>query len=666
MFSKLLIANRGEIACRVMRTAKRLGLATVAVYSEADAGALHVALADESQPIGPPPAAESYLNIEAIVAAARAAGADAVHPGYGFLAENAGFAEAVAAAGLVFVGPPASAIRAMGSKSAAKDIMQKAGVPLVPGYQGEAQDLKTLRAAARKVGYPVLVKASAGGGGKGMRVVAKAGGLAEAVASAKREAASAFGDDRLLIEKLIEWARHVEVQVFADGHGNAVHLFERDCSIQRRHQKIIEEAPAPAMTQRLRKAMGTAAVAAARAISYIGAGTVEFLLDADGEFYFMEMNTRLQVEHPVTEMVTGHDLVEWQLRVAAGEPLPADQDDLVLTGHAIEARLYAEDPGRGFLPSTGTLTHLRFPAESAHLRVDAGVVEGDEVTIHYDPMIAKMVVWDTDRAAALGRLRAALAETEIVGPLANVDFLAAVAAHPAFQAGALDTGFVERHLDDLLPATERAPDRILALACLDVLLRRARTAGRAAEGSADPHSPWHATHGWRLNGDSHDMLTFADEAGEFAVTVHYRGGGFRLDLPGGPLDAAGEIEPGGELAADLGGERRRATVVGHGETLSVLAGGTSHRLTVIDPAARAARQEGPAGGFAAPMPGKVIAVLVEAGQAVKRGATLVVLEAMKMEHAITAPADGTVAAVHFKPGDQVEEGVELLSFEGGG
>ena len=671
MFPKLLIANRGEIACRVIRTARRMGIATVAVYSEADAGALHVSMADEAHPIGAAPAAESYLNIDAIVAAARASGADAVHPGYGFLAENAGFAEAVAAAGMVFVGPPAAAIRAMGSKSAAKDIMEKAGVPLVPGYQGEAQDLKILRAAAKKVGYPVLVKASAGGGGKGMRAVASAGGLAEAVASARREAASAFGDGRLLIEKLIERARHVEVQVFADSHGNAVHLFERDCSIQRRHQKIIEEAPAPAMTASLRKRMGGAAVAAAQAISYVGAGTVEFLLDTEGEFYFMEMNTRLQVEHAVTEMVTGHDLVEWQLRVAAGEPLPAAQADLVLSGHAIEARLYAEDPGRGFLPSTGTLTHLRMPLESAptenlHVRVDGGVVEGDEVSIHYDPMIAKLVVWDSDRAAAVGRLRAALAETRIVGPATNVDFLAAVAAHPAFQAGALDTGFVERHLDDLLPAVQRAPDPILALACLDVLLRRDRAARRTAGGSADPHSPWHATDGWRLNGDSHDVLSFADDMGEFAVTVHYRGAGFLLDLPSGPLHAAGEIEPGGGLAADIGGERLRATVVGHGDTLSVLSGGTSHRLVVIDPAARAARQEGPAGGFAAPMPGKVIAILVKPGQEVERGATLMVVEAMKMEHAITAPADGTVAAVHFKVGEQVEEGVELLAFEGEG
>jgi 3-methylcrotonyl-CoA carboxylase alpha subunit len=666
MFSKLLIANRGEIACRVMRTAKRLGLATVAVHSEADAGGLHVAMADEAHAIGPPPAADSYLDIDAIVAAARASGADAVHPGYGFLAENADFAEAVAAEGLVFVGPPAAAIRAMGSKSAAKEIMKEAGVPLVPGYQGEAQNLKTLRAAARKVGYPVLVKASAGGGGKGMRVVEKAGGLADAVASARREAASAFGDDRLLIEKLIEGARHVEVQVFADSHDNAVHLFERDCSVQRRHQKIIEEAPAPAMTASLRRRMGGAAVAAARAISYVGAGTVEFLLDGEGDFFFMEMNTRLQVEHAVTEMVTGHDLVEWQLRVAAGEPLPAAQDDLHLNGHAIEARLYAEDPGRGFLPSVGTVTHLRLPPESAHVRVDSGVGEGDEVTIHYDPMIAKLIVWDTGRDAAVGRLRAALAETQIVGPATNVDFLAAVAAHPAFQAGALDTGFVERHLDDLLPAHEPAPDRILALACLEVLLRRAQGARWAARLSSDPHSPWNATDGWRLNGDSHDVLTFGDDGGEVAVTIHYRGGGFQFDLPSGPLIAAGEIDGGGELAADLGGERLRATVVRHGDSLSVLSGGTSHRLVVIDPAARAARQEGPQGGLGAPMPGKVIAVLVEPGQDVKRGATLMVLEAMKMEHAITAPADGTVAAVHFKVGEQVEEGVELLAFEGGG
>ncbi|HKO09841.1 MAG TPA: biotin carboxylase N-terminal domain-containing protein, partial [Alphaproteobacteria bacterium] len=400
MFTKILIANRGEIACRIIRTARRLGIKTVAVYSEADRHARHVALADTARLIGPAPARESYLKIEAILAAAAATGAEAIHPGYGFLSENAAFAEACEKAGFVFIGPPASAIRAMGSKSEAKRLMEKAGLPVVPGYHGADQGLARLRAAAERIGFPVLIKASAGGGGKGMRVVERAEALPSALASAKREAASAFGDDRVLLEKYLARPRHIEIQLFADAHGNAVHLFERDCSIQRRHQKVIEEAPAPGMTEKRRAQMGAAAVAAAAAIGYRGAGTVEFIVDEDGSFHFMEMNTRLQVEHPVTEMITGQDLVEWQLRVAAGEPLPLGQDDLAISGHAFEARLYAEDPERDFLPATGRLRHLRFPAEGAHVRVDTGVAEGDQVTIHYDPMLAKLIVWDRDREGA--------------------------------------------------------------------------------------------------------------------------------------------------------------------------------------------------------------------------------------------------------------------------
>ena len=411
MFRKILIANRGEIACRVMRTARRLGIGTVAVYSDADANAVHVAQADEAHRIGPAPAAESYLNIEAIVEAAKHAGAQAVHPGYGFLAENADFAEACMAAGLVFVGPPPAAIRTLGSKAAAKALMAEAGVPLVPGYHGADQDPATLAQAAAGTGYPVLIKASAGGGGKGMRVVAKPADFAEALEAAKREAAASFGDDRVIIEAYLERPRHIEIQIFADGHGNLVHLFERDCSIQRRHQKVLEEAPAPGLTPERRAAMGAVAVAAARASGYLGAGTVEFICQGE-DFYFMEMNTRLQVEHSVTEMITGEDLVEWQLRVAAGERLPRGQEDLALSGHAIEARIYAEDPAKDFLPSSGRLAHLRLPAEGPHLRIDAGVREGDEVTMHYDPLLAKVTVWDRDRAAAIARLRAALGEID--------------------------------------------------------------------------------------------------------------------------------------------------------------------------------------------------------------------------------------------------------------
>ncbi|HRQ82780.1 MAG TPA: acetyl-CoA carboxylase biotin carboxylase subunit, partial [Azospirillaceae bacterium] len=445
MLSKILIANRGEIACRVMRTARRMGVATVAVYSDADADALHVQSADEAHHIGPAAARESYLRGEAILDVARRAGAQAVHPGYGFLSENADFAEACAAAGIVFIGPPASAIRAMGGKSQAKALMEKAGVPLTPGYHGEDQDPDLLAREAARIGWPVLIKASAGGGGKGMKVATSADDFAAQLASAKREAAASFGDDRVLIEKYLEKPRHVEIQVFADSFGACVYLFERDCSIQRRHQKVIEEAPAPGLSSDVRRRMGEAAVAAAKAVGYVGAGTVEFLYDpATADFYFMEMNTRLQVEHPVTELITGLDLVEWQLRVASGEPLPLRQEDLQAQGCAIEARLYAEDPDRDFLPQTGKLEHLGFPQPGPHVRIDAGVRTGDRISVHYDPMIAKLIVWDRDRPAAVRRLRAALAETQVVGLNANVRFLAGVAAHPAFMAAELDTRFIER------------------------------------------------------------------------------------------------------------------------------------------------------------------------------------------------------------------------------
>ncbi|HSK40851.1 MAG TPA: acetyl-CoA carboxylase biotin carboxylase subunit, partial [Arenibaculum sp.] len=468
MFSKILIANRGEIACRVIRTARHMGIRTVAVHSEADAGALHVDMADEAWLIGPPPARESYLRIDAILDVARRSGAEAIHPGYGFLSENAAFADACGQAGIVFVGPPADAIRAMGGKSEAKALMEPAGVPLVPGYHGAGQDPELLRREAEAIGFPLLIKASAGGGGKGMRVVAAAGEFDAQLAGARREAASAFGDERVLLEKYLTRPRHVEIQVFADRHGNCVYLFERDCSIQRRHQKVVEEAPAPALPPGTRQRMGEAAVAAARAIGYVGAGTVEFLLDEDGAFYFMEMNTRLQVEHPVTEMITGQDLVEWQFRVAAGEPLPVGQDDLAISGHAIEVRVYAEDPARDFLPQTGRLDHLAFPEPGPHVRIDAGVRAGDRISIHYDPMIAKLIVWDHDRPAAVRRLRAALGATQIAGLNANVGFLSAIAAHPAFLAADLDTRFIERHHADLLPAQAPADATTLALGSLGV------------------------------------------------------------------------------------------------------------------------------------------------------------------------------------------------------
>jgi 3-methylcrotonyl-CoA carboxylase alpha subunit len=619
-------------------------------------------MADEAFRIGPAPARESYLRADAIVEAARRSGARAVHPGYGFLSENAPFAEACAGAGLVFVGPPASAIRAMGSKSAAKQLMEKAGVPLVPGYHGDDQAPERLAREAERIGWPVLVKATAGGGGKGMRAVLDAASFPDALAGARREALSSFGDDRVLLERYLACPRHVEVQVFADTKGNAVHLFERDCSIQRRHQKVLEEAPAPGLSAARRTEMGRAAVAAARAIGYVGAGTVEFLLDEDGRFYFMEMNTRLQVEHPVTEMITGQDLVEWQLRVAAGEPLPLAQEALSITGHAIEARVYAEDPSRDFLPSIGVLGHLRAPRESAHVRIDTGVREGDAVTIHYDPMIAKLVVWDTDRAGAVRRLRSALAEYQVVGVTTNLAFLGAVAAHPAYAAAELDTRFLERHRDELVGDTAPASATVLALACLDELLHRAEEAERAARASADPYSPWHRTDGWRLNAAYHHTLSFVDGEALVRVEAHYRPQGLVLELPGGRVSVRGERAGSDELVADVGGARIRASVVRSGDDRVVMIHGRGHKLTLHDPDAAAEREVG-AGSLVAPMPGKVVAVMVEAGAEVKKGAPLLVLEAMKMEHTILSPRDGRIAMVHYEAGALVSEGAQLVALE---
>jgi 3-methylcrotonyl-CoA carboxylase alpha subunit len=662
MFDTILIANRGEIACRVIRTAKRLGIRTVAVYSDADAGALHVALADEAHHIGPAPARESYLVAERILEVARLSGARAIHPGYGFLSENAGFAEACSNAGIVFIGPPVGAIRAMGSKSAAKEIMGAAGVPLVPGYHGHEQGADFLQGEADRIGYPLLIKASAGGGGKGMRVVASSADFADALAGARREAMAGFGDDHVLLERYLTRPRHIEIQVFADSHGNVLHIFERDCSIQRRHQKVIEEAPAFGMTDGLRQKMGEAAVAAARAIGYVGAGTVEFLLDADGSFYFMEMNTRLQVEHPVTEMISGLDLVEWQLRVAAGEPLPLSQDQLAMCGHAIEARIYAEDPSRDFLPSIGRLRHLRTPPESAHVRVDSGVRQGDEVSIHYDPMIAKLVVWDMDRTAALRRLRGALAGFQVAGVTTNTVFLGAVAAHPAFAAGEIDTGFIGRHREALFPEASPASDRTLALASLDLMLDRAAEAGDRAGESHDPYSPWHGTSGWRLNSDNYYRLHFGDGERTVEVIAHFRPSGFLLDLPGGSMLVSGERVGAGNLLAQLAGTRITATVVRNGDALTVLDRGKYHQLTILNPHADGGEGEAAAGRLTAPMPGKIVAILVGSGVPVEIGTPLLIMEAMKMEHTITAPCAGSVAEFHFPVGAVVNEGAELLNF----
>ena len=667
MFRKILIANRGEIACRVITAARAMGIRTVAVYSDADRDARHVALADEARRIGPPEASASYLNMEAILSAARDTGAEAIHPGYGFLSENEDFAAACAKAGIVFIGPTPEAIAAMGDKSAAKRLMEKAGVPLVPGYHGENQDPLFLQREADKIGYPVLIKASAGGGGKGMRIVVEAGGFPAALASAKREAKASFGDERVLIERYLERPRHIEVQVFGDTHGNLVYLFERDCSVQRRHQKVLEEAPAPGLSPGRRKAMGEAAVAAAKSIKYTGAGTVEFITGQDGTFFFMEMNTRLQVEHPVTEMITGLDLVKMQLTVAAGEPLPVKQKDLEIRGHAIEARIYAENPAKGFLPSTGTLRHLRAPRgiefaiSGGSIRVDSGVRQGDTITPHYDPMIAKLIVWGEDRAIALGRMRAALAGYEIVGVSTNVEFLSRTVASTAFSAADLDTGLIERCRAELFPADADLGDEDLAAAALAELLAEQAQAAAAARTSADPHSPWNIVDGWRLNLGSHHELVFAEGERSHRVEIQFTNSGLKFSRDGRVLSLAGQ-EDNGKLQVTLGEATFRVRAVRDGADWHLFRNGM-HRVLRLQSAQTAPEPDAIIGSLAAPMPGKVLQVLVRPGDTIAKGAPLVILEAMKMEHTIAAPHDGRVAEIHFKAGEQVNEGVELLRLE---
>ena len=696
MFKRLLIANRGEIACRVIRTARRLGIRTIAVWSDADEGALHVEMADEAYRIGPSPARESYLDIEAILGAAERGRADALHPGYGFLAENADFAQACAARGVAFVGPRADAIRAMGSKSEAKRLMSEARVPLVPGYHGVDQSPERLRREAHALGWPVLLKASAGGGGRGMRAVEGPDDFDAALAGAKREAAAAFGDDSMLIERYVAEPRHVEVQVFADRHGRFVHLFERDCSAQRRHQKVIEEAPAPGVEGELRAAMCEAAIAAARAIGYEGAGTVEFLLDRGGEFWFMEMNTRLQVEHPVTELVTGTDLVEWQLRVAAGEPLPLAQDEIVPRGHAIEARLYAEDAARGFLPSTGRLVHLRLPEGegpavagaasgadcgtplASGVRVDAGVRAGDTVSMHYDPMIAKVIAWAPDRDSAADRLAAALAATEVVGLTANAGFLRSLVDHPRFRAGDFHTRLIEERLAEFPPADAgEYEDEDLAVAAWAAASGDDAAAGelsgaagpaRDGDDRGDPWSPWNRRDHWRMNATGERMVRLRPGGdGAQIVEIPVRGGGlasgsrgYDLRLPSGrEASVRGKPAAGGRWEVDIDGTRQPLTVVAHGGRLTVFRGGCRREFARHDPGAVSGGLE-MAGGLTAPMPGRIVSVLVEPGEPVREGQAVLVLEAMKMEHTLTAPADGTVEEVRFAPGDLVDEATELV------
>ena len=656
MFRKILIANRGEIAVRVIRTAARLGVKTVAIYSDADAGALHVRMADAAVRIGEPEAAKSYLRGAAIVEEARRAGAGAIHPGDGFLAENDEFARTCAEAGITFIGPPPGAIRAMGSKSAARDLMVEAGVPVVPGLRGGDAEL---RAGADDIGYPVLVKPALGGGGKGMRNVAAAADLGEALASARREAMAAFGDDEMIVEKFVEHARHVEVQIISDAKGNVVHLFDRDCSLQRRHQKIIEEAPAPGLSDGLREKMAAAAIAAARAVGYVNAGTVEFILPAAAEgeedFYFLEMNTRLQVEHSVTEMITGLDLVEWQLSIAAGEALPMSQEQIRAKGHAVEARIYAEAPERDFLPSTGRLHRFRAPPMDRNLRIDAGVEEGDTVSPHYDPMIAKLVVHGADRATAIARLRASLSAFEVKGIATNIAFLLALAHHPAFSAAAFDTGTIDRDAADLVPGRRRADAAEVAAVALHVMDRRRSRDKRI--------SPWDSGDGWRLNGPAEDRLEFRDGEVTFDIAGQYFADAIRLTIEGTAFDATNLTTTASLVSATVNGHAMEATVFVEGEVRTVIARGKSARLSLVDPLAVGVGSELAGGAIASPMPGKITRVLAVAGAHVLKGAPLFVVEAMKMEHTVAAPADGNVVACHFSAGDFVEEGVVLADFE---
>tara|TARA_B110001452_G_scaffold257199_1_gene251175 strand:+ start:3657 stop:5561 length:1905 start_codon:yes stop_codon:yes gene_type:complete len=630
MFTKILIANRGEIACRIIKTARALGILTVAVYSEADRNALHVKMADESVSIGPSSSSESYLVGEKIIQAALDTGAEAIHPGYGFLSENAEFCRQCATNNLVFIGPPVAAILAMGSKSAAKNIMAEAGVPLVPGYHGDDQNPDIIKQASNKMGYPVLLKAAAGGGGKGMRAVYSEAEFDEALNAAKREAINGFNDDIMLVEKYLLKPRHVEIQIFCDSHQNAVYLFERDCSVQRRHQKVIEEAPAPGMTEVLRKRMGEAAIKAARAINYEGAGTVEFLLDAQGEFFFMEMNTRLQVEHPVTEMISGQDLVEWQLRVAAGEPLPCSQAQLKIHGHAFEARIYAEDPEHDFLPATGVLRSLQAPKENIHVRIDTGVVEGDEVSIYYDPMIAKLIVWDIDRDRALQRLTGALSQYRISGLTTNIGFLYNLATSLSFQNGDVDTGYIEEHELEIFRRRDADINYAVPLAAAAIIKRRIEQGLEAARLSTEPNSPWHLNNSWGLPAPNLTIQvqqatveTMADNGVSLAgMTPIATDTGFDLFTPKGFFRCI-------EVAPDLGVDDEDS----HGGNLN------------------------------APMNGTLVALLVNTGVAVTKGDTLLVMEAMKMEHTIVAPSDGMVTEFYFQAGELVDGGSELLSFE---
>jgi 3-methylcrotonyl-CoA carboxylase alpha subunit len=658
MFTKILIANRGEIACRIIRTAHRLGIQCVAVYSDIDKDALHVSLADEAWHIGSAPVSDSYLCIDRIIDAALKSGAQAIHPGYGLLSENAVFAEACEKAGICFIGPPVKAIRAMGSKSVAKRMMQEAGISVIPGYDGEE-----IAQAAAEIGYPILLKPAAGGGGKGIHIVSAAGELPELLARARREAQASFGDQQIILEKYIEQPRHIEIQIFADKFGNVVHLFERDCSIQRRHQKIVEEAPAMHLSSELRLQLGSVAVAAAKRVGYVGAGTVEFLVDAQENFYFMEMNTRLQVEHPVTEQITGKDFVEWQLRIAAGEKLPCTQQALEFHGHAIEVRICAEDPSNDFLPSIGPLVHLHFPEEHLpYVRIETGVQQGDSISPYYDSMIAKLIVWDLDRSMAIARLKTALSECQIVGIESNLDFLTQLISLPEFKEGGLYTNFVER--TKFAHASSQATPTIVALTVLYLLLLQTKKIHQIAEQNQERNSPWFVADNWQMNLMATQTIRFYERDQEKTVSVIKQTDHYQLNFDNQSISIQGQLLPDLiTLQAILDDRELHATVVPFENQLYVFAEGQRHCFRLHTPDT-AIEDIGLLGGkFCAPMPGTVVALLTEKDVLVAAGQGLIVIEAMKMEHTLYAPTVGYVKDFYFKVGDLVDEGIQLLEFE---
>jgi 3-methylcrotonyl-CoA carboxylase alpha subunit len=665
MFNKILIANRGEIACRIIKTAKRMGILTVAVYSDADKEALHVHMADEAIYLGASPSRESYLLSNKVIDAALKTGAQAIHPGYGFLSENAEFCRKCSENNITFIGPPVNAIEAMGSKSAAKNIMEKASVPLVPGYHGDDQSAEVIKQAADDMGYPVLLKATAGGGGKGMRQVWSEEEFEDGFSAAKREALSSFGDDTMLVEKYLTQPRHVEIQVFCDNHQNAVYLFERDCSVQRRHQKVIEEAPAFNMSETLRAQMGESAIKSAQAIGYQGAGTVEFLLDIDGSFYFMEMNTRLQVEHPVTEMISGQDLVEWQFRVAAGEFLPKTQQELVLNGHAFEARIYAEDANNDFLPATGKLSLLQTPIESEYVRIDTGVRQGDEVSVYYDPMIAKLIVWDENRDKALKRLTKALSEYRINGVTTNIDFLYNLATSKPFIDEDIDTGFIEKNNNLIFHGNHQEIIDELPIAVLYLLLSNEQQSKLHALQSNDPNSPWHHKNAWRLNEAHAHVITLSHNNVEYTVNIEQKRQGkdkeYLINIEDKKFLCQGSIV-NESIIVNIDGHRSKAVVHSNDNVISLYRANGVFNFTHVLPDCGQHNTEDTLGSLTAPMNGTMVSVLVKKDEHVSKDQPLIIMEAMKMEHTIKAPSDGKIDEVYYLAGDMVDGGSELLAF----